>query len=315
MPELSYCVVNTNGRDHVVACLDAIREVHPQRLACEILVVDNASDDGSPVAIREWAATRSGTLAVELIETGRRQGKATNDSLLLERAKAPFCLLLNEDSELQPRAVEELMGAMRSNPRAGAVGARLLAPDGSPQPCAWRLPSLGTLLAGALFLHRVYTVESRGERVRRVGWVQSSAMLVRSEAAEEVGHLDPDFFVYSDETDFCKRLHDAGWDVLFAPQARAIHHEQLATDRSAGSRRVVEFHRARDRYLAKHAGRLRWPARPLAAFPYLLRALAALVLPGHDPGWYMLHARQALRPGRGEGLREAAEEFNRGRRI
>jgi GT2 family glycosyltransferase len=72
MPELSYCVVNTNGRDHVVACLDAIREVHPQGLTCEILVVDNASDDGSPEAIREWAATRSGTLAVALIETGRR---------------------------------------------------------------------------------------------------------------------------------------------------------------------------------------------------------------------------------------------------
>jgi GT2 family glycosyltransferase len=138
-------------------------------------------------------------------------------------------------------------------------------------------------------------------------------MLVRREAAEEVGYLDQGFFVYSDETDFAKRLHDAGWSILYVPAAEAVHHEQLATDRSAGSRRVVEFHRGRDRYLRKHHPLLAPIARPLAAFPYLLRAAVAVVLPGHDPGWYMLHARQALHPDRGEGLREAAAEFNRGR--
>jgi GT2 family glycosyltransferase len=309
-PALSYCVVNTNGRDHLLACLEAIRETHPVRVAYEILVLDNASEDGSADAVREWIATRGGARAVELIETQDRRGKAENDSALLQRARAPLCLLLNEDSELQPKAVDELLGAMRANPDAGAAGARLLAPDGSPQPCAWRLPGFLTLLAGAVFMHRLVTVQSRGDRVRRVGWVQSSAMLVRRDAAAEVGYLDPEFFVYSDETDFCKRLRDAGWSTVFVPWARAVHHEQLATDRSAGSRRVVEFHRGRDRYLRKHRPWLAVPGRPLAALPYLLRALAARVLPGHDPGWYMLHARQALRPDRGEGLREAAEEFN-----
>ena len=75
-----------------------------------------------------------------------------------------------------------------------------------------------------------YAVQSRGRRVRPVGWVQSSAMLVRREASAGVGHLDPGFFVYSDETDFCKRLHDSGWRILFVPGARAVHHDQLATD-------------------------------------------------------------------------------------
>jgi GT2 family glycosyltransferase len=310
-PELSYCIVNTNGREHLLACLDAIRATHPLRVDHEILVLDNASDDGSADAVREWIATSAGTSSVELIETGRRLGKAENDSTLLQRARAPLCLLLNEDSELQPKSVEELVGAMRANPDAGAAGARLLAPDGTPQPCAWRLPGLLTLLAGAVFLHRPLTVQSRGERVTTVGWVQSSAMLVRRDAAAEVGYLDAEFFVYSDETDFCKRLHDAGREIIFVPRAKAIHHEQLATDRSSGSRRVVEFHRGRDRYLRKHHPWLAWPARPLSAFPYLLRALAAAVLPGHDPGWYLLHARQAMRPGSGEGLAEAAAEFNR----
>ena len=310
-PALSYCIVNTNGRDHLVACLEAIRETHPPSVDSEILVLDNASEDGSADAVRDWIATRAGVRTVELIETDRRRGKAENDSELLERARAPLCLLLNEDSELQPKAAEELLGAMRANPDAGAVGARLLAPDETPQPCAWRLPGLLSLLAGALFLHRLLTVESRGERVRRVGWVQSSAMLVRREAAAGVGYLDPEFFVYSDETDLCKRLHDAGWSTLFAPRARSIHHEQLATDRSAGSRRVVEFHRGRDRYMRKHHPWLAVPARPLSALPYLVRALAARLLPRHDAGWYMLHARQALRPGQGEGLAEAAAEWNR----
>ena len=88
--------------------------------------------------------------------------------------------------------------------------------------------------------------------MREVGWVQSSAMLVRREAAEQVGWLDGDFFVYSDETDFCKRLRDAGWRILFVPGARAVHHDQLGTDAAAMSRRIVEFHRNRDLYFRKH---------------------------------------------------------------
>jgi hypothetical protein len=169
-----------------------------------------------------------------------------------------------------------------------------------------------TALAGALFLHRRATVESGGTGTRPVGWVQSSAMMVRREAAREVGWLDPDFFVYSDETDFCKRLGDAGWRILYVPAARAVHHDQLAKDVAGAERRIVEYHRNRDRYLRKHLGSLKaFLLRPLLAWPYLLRSLAALVLPGHSPGRYWLHARQALLPGHGEGIREAAEAYNR----
>jgi len=310
-PALSYCVVNTNGREHLLRCLEAIRATHPAAVEHEVLVLDNASDDGSVEAAREWLSADGREMPVRLIESERRLGKAENDSRLLGEAKAPLCLLLNEDSELRPGAAAALVAALQDDPRAAAAGARLLAPGGTSQPCAWRLPGLATLFAGALFLHRLVTVQSRGERTREVGWVQSSAMLVRREAAEAIGFLDPAFFVYSDETDFCKRLRDAGWEVLFVPAAEAVHHEQLATDRTAGSRRVVEFHRGRDRYLRKHHPRLAPLARPLAALPYLLRAAAALVLPGHDPRWYLLHARQAIWPERAEGLREAAERFNR----
>ena len=176
----------------------------------------------------------------------------------------------------------------------------------------WRLPSARTALAGALFLHRRYTVESGGDATRPVGWVQSSAMLVRRQAALEVGGFDPNFFVYSDETDFCKRLSDAGWRILYVPSARAIHHDQMAQDAAGSERRIVEYHRNRDLYLRKHLGRTRaFLLRPVLAWPYLLRALAALVLPGHSPRRYWLHARQALMPGGGEGIREAADAYNR----
>jgi N-acetylglucosaminyl-diphospho-decaprenol L-rhamnosyltransferase len=310
--KLSYCVVNTNGREHLRACIEAIQAQHPPAVAAELLVLDNHSDDGSAELLNEIhdELDRSGRHLAglpRLVRPERRQGKAANDTLLLQTARGEHCLLLNEDSELLPGAAEALIGALDADPTAGAAGAQLLDPAGAPQPCAWRLPGVGTALAQAVFLHRPLVVQSGGDRTRRVGWAQSAALLVRRSAAERVGWLDPDFFVYSDETDFCKRLGDAGFRTLYVPRARAIHHEQLATDRSAGSRRLVEFHRNRDLYMRKHHGRAAAAiVRLLSALPYLPRALAALVLPGHDPRWYLLHARKALRP-RGEGLREAVE--------
>jgi GT2 family glycosyltransferase len=303
---LSFCVVNTDGRDDLLACLDAIESSAPAGSDHEVLVLDNASTDGSADAVR----ARGGD--VRLIELDRREGKAANDSRLLSESSGEYCLLLNEDSELRPGAVEALLDALQSGPRVAAAGAQLLTSSGDPVPCAWRFPGWATALAGAAFLHRRYTVQSGGDRTRRVDWVQSSAMMVRREAAAEVGFLDPGFFVYSDETDFCKRLQDAGWGILFVPSARAVHHDQMASDAAGALRRTVEFHRNRDRYLRKHHGRVAAALmRPLLAFPYLVRAVAAAFRPGRDAGRMWAHARQAMLPGRGYGIREAAEAFNR----
>jgi hypothetical protein len=299
---LSYCVVNTNGRDLLLACLEAIEATAPAGIEREVLVLDNASNDGSPEAVRALGRE------IRLIERERRAGKAENDTTLLKEATGTYALLLNEDTELRPGAAEALLGALEDEPGSAVAGAQLFSGGGESQPCAWRLPGIGTALAGAVFLHGPLTVQSKGERTRAVGWAQSSAMLVRREAAEEVGWLDPDFFVYSDETDFCKRLGDAGWRTLYVPTAQAVHHHQLGTDLASGERRIVEFHRNRDLYLRKHKGRaLAFALRPLLAFPYLVRALVAPVLPGHAAKRYLAHARQALLPARGEGIRDAAE--------
>jgi N-acetylglucosaminyl-diphospho-decaprenol L-rhamnosyltransferase len=310
--KLSYCVVNTNGREHLRPCLGAIADHHPDGVEAEILVLDNASSDGSAALIEELAAAdpRIGK-RLRLIALDAPEGKAANDTRLLQESRGEYCLLLNEDSELCAGAAAALIAALEADPAAGAAGAQLLDPDGEPQPCAWRLPGVGTALAQALFLHRLLVTQSGGSETRRVGWAQSAAMLVRRSAAERIGWLDPAFFVYSDETDFCKRLADAAFHTLYVPAATAVHHEQLSTDRTSGERRVVEFHRNRDLYMRKHHGPLAAAVvRMLSALPYLPRALVALVLPGHDPRWYLLHARKSWSP-RGEGLREAGASAGR----
>jgi GT2 family glycosyltransferase len=304
--ELSYCVVNTSQRELLVRGLDAIaRERTSVPFATEVLVLDNGSRDGSARGAREHPAVD------ETIALDQRRGKALNDSELLRRARGRYALLLNEDSELRPGATLALWQALREHPRAACAGAQLLRPDGTWQACAWRFPTPWTALAGGLMLHRRFTVQSKGARVRDVDWCQSSALLVRREAAEQVGYLDPDFFVYSDEVDFARRLRDAGWRSLYVPDAVAVHHEQLSTD-AIPERRIVEMARNRDLYMRKHhsavaARAVRW----LTAYSYALRALAALVLPGHSPRRYWRHVTATLFPGRGEGLREAAAEYNR----
>jgi N-acetylglucosaminyl-diphospho-decaprenol L-rhamnosyltransferase len=303
--EVSYCVVNTSQRDLLLRGLDAIaRERAGLPFASELLVLDNGSRDGSAQAAGEHPAVD------QLLALEERRGKGANDSELLRRARGRYALLLNEDSELQPGATLALWEALQARPEAACAGARLLRPDGVEQASAWRFPTPLTALAGVLLLHRRYTVQSGGSQTREVDWCQSAALLVRRAAAEQVDYLDPDFFVYSDEVDFARRLRDAGWRSVYVPGATAIHHEQLSSG-ALPERRIVELARNRDLYMRKHhsadaARAVRW----LTAWTYALRALAALVLPGHSARRYWRHVRATLRPDRGEGLREAAERYN-----
>jgi N-acetylglucosaminyl-diphospho-decaprenol L-rhamnosyltransferase len=300
-PTLSYCVVNTNGREYLLACLAAIERAHPEGVEREILVLDNASEDGSADAVRELGGE------IRLIALARRTGKAENDSTLMRESRGRYCLLLNEDSELRPGAVEALLEVMEREPKAAAATPQLLDSDGNPVPCAWRFPGVGTALAGAFFLHRRLTVQSGGSEMRSVDWAQSSALMVRREAAVSVDYMDPEFFVYYDECDFAKRLREAGWHSLYVPGAEAVHHDQLSTDLAKGLPRIVEFHRNRDLYMRKHHSRgAALAVRLLTAWSYAARAIAASLLPKQPAPVYWAHARQALFPGRGESLRDRA---------
>jgi N-acetylglucosaminyl-diphospho-decaprenol L-rhamnosyltransferase len=305
-PHLSYCVVNTAQRALLAHALESVAAERARLpFASEVLVLDNASHDGSR-ELAEAHPTVDRTIALD-----ERRGKALNDSQLLRCARGRYALLMNEDTELRAGATSSLHDALHGDPRAALAGAKLVRPDGGAHACAWRFPTPLTALAGALAMQRLYTVQSRGARTRVVDWCQSSALLVRREAAAAVGYLDGDFFVYSDEVDFARRLRNAGWHSLYVPRAVAVHHEQLSTGAGA-ERRIVELARNRDLYMRKHhspaaARAVRW----LTAAMYTERALGALVAPGHEPRRYWRHVLATLRPARGEGLREAAETFNR----
>jgi GT2 family glycosyltransferase len=304
--EISFCVVNTSKRELLAKGLDAIaREQVSLPFATEVLVLDNGSRDGSA------QMARAHPVVDELIALPRREGKAFCDSELLRTARGRYALLLNEDSELQPGATLSLHEALEQHPEAACAGARLVRPDGTAQPCAWRFPTPLTALAGAVGLHRVLVAQSKGSRTREVDWCQSSALLVRRSAAAEVDYLDEAFFVYSDEVDFAKRLRGAGWHSLYVPQAVAVHAEQLSTGADARPR-IVELSRNRNRYMLKHHSRVaarvvRW----LTAWSYAVRAVVAIFLPHHSPRRYWMHVEATLRPERGRGLRELAAEYNR----
>ena len=271
-------VVNTQQRELLVRGLDAIAaERAALPFETEVLVLDNASDDGSADAARAHATVD------EVIALTARRGKAENDSELLRRAAGRYGLLLNEDSELQPGATAALHAALEDDPHAAAAGARLLRPDGTPQPSAWRFPTPLTALAGALFLHRRYTVQSCGERTRRVDWAQSAALLVRARG-RGAGRLPRPGVL---------RLLRRG--RLLPPPARRrlahalraaaarVHHEQLSTG-AVPERRIVEMSRNRDRYMRKHHSRC-GRARGARADRAHVRARAPRrrsSLPGHD---------------------------------
>jgi N-acetylglucosaminyl-diphospho-decaprenol L-rhamnosyltransferase len=307
---VSYCIVNTEQRALLLRCLDAVaRERAALPFATEVLVLDNASRDGSA------GAARSHPTVDELVRLRQRHGKGANDTTLLQRARGRYCLLLNEDAELRPGATAALVAALESDPAAAAAGAELLGDDGRRQASAWRFPTPGAAFLTALGLHKWSVVQSRGSRTRTVDWSQSAALLVRRDAAERIGWFDPAFFVYSDEVDFCKRLGDAGWRVLFAPAAQAVHHERIGAG-IVTERRIVELSRNRDRYMRKHHGAVAaFAVRCLTAWSYAVRAVLAVVAPGHDPRRYRRHVTATLFPGRGEGISEAAADFNRGPRL
>ena len=214
--ELTYCVVNTEQRQLLSYCLDAIaRERATVEFETETLVLDNASRDGSAATARGHAATS------EVIALDRRRGRGENASDLLRRSRGRYCLLLTEGSELEPGATAALHDALARVGRAAAAGPTLVRPDGLPQPSAWRFPSPWTGALSRLGLKRRFVVQSRGRRVRAVDWAPATALLVRREAAAAVDWLQPD------EVGFCRRLRAAGWSVLYVPEARAVEHDRL----------------------------------------------------------------------------------------
>jgi len=273
-PLVSVVLVSWNTRDLLA---EAIASVAPTvaSMPAEIIVVDNASADGSAAMVADRFP------AVRLIRNAENVGfgRANNQGFAV--ATGAFVLLLNSDAALLPGTLEALVADLDAHPEAGAVGARLVFPDGRFQASFNDFPSLvrdGLALAGVA--KAVYGAcypshrESRSRLARDVDWIGGACMMLRRTALEATGGFDADYYIYSEEMDLCRRVWEAGWTVRYCPDAVAVHHGGQSTrQRPAEQPRLLW--ESRLLYYRKHhprweGGALGWMIRAA----YLARCVA-----------------------------------------
>ncbi len=309
MTELTVSIVNHNGRETLLPLLAALERDHLE----DVVLLDNASEDGSVAAVRERFPH------VRLIEQPFRAGFGANHNRVIRETSGRYVVLLSHDAEPEPGALAALVAFADAHPRAAVVAPRLRYPDGRTQANAWRFPSPSVSALGALTLSRVGVVQSRGEEPRRVDWAMGAALLLRREALDEAGLFDESYFMFSEETDLCFRLARAGWETWFEPGAVVVHHDSALRD-EVPNERIAEEWRSRHRYWRAHhsAVGVRVAAAATGA-QYAVRggiaAAANRVRPGsYDasfPARMRLHARSAWRGPDGPGLRELVADWNR----
>jgi GT2 family glycosyltransferase len=298
--DLSVSIVNTNSRGLLLACLESLAPVE-----AEIVVLDNASEDGSAAAVRERFPH------VRVIEQQHRAGFGANHNTVIRATTGRYVYVLNEDTTADDWSFERITEYLDAHPQVAALGPRLVYPDGRLQDSAWRFPTPLVSAMGLATLGQLGVKQSKGASVRPVDWVMGAALVLRREALDEVGLFDEDFFLYSEEVDLQTRLRRAGWETHYFPELTVVHHESQF---SAGipERRINEMWRSRHRYWRKHHSRM--GARVAALATGSQYAARALLSPAarRDPGIearMRLHARDAWRV-EGPGLRELADEWN-----
>jgi GT2 family glycosyltransferase len=220
--DLSIVIVNWNTEDLLRDCLQSVLAgLGP--LQAEVIVVDNASSDGSVAMVRDAFP------AVQLIETGRNLGFAGGNNVALRVAQGRHVMLLNTDTLVHGDVLPRAVAWMDAHPEVGVMGPRVLNTDGTVQPSSSAFPSLKNLAMQTLGLTRI----RRLDRYRMTGWdrttearvevISGAAMFVRRAAMEEVGLLDEAFFFYGEETDWCHRFARAGWELRFVPIPEITH--------------------------------------------------------------------------------------------
>lgn len=255
VPVVSIVIVSWNTRDLLAACLTSLREAAREvdgRL--EIVVVDNASRDGSPEMVRERFPE------VDLVRNTDNVGFAAANNQAIRRTRGQYVLLLNPDTEGRPGFLGTLVDFLESHPQAGAVGPRVQGGHGEHQVSCYPLPTLWRELWRLLHLDRVSPRGSypaslfEATTPQRVESILGACLLVRRAALEATGLLDEQFFIYTEEIDLCRRLQDHGWHLYWVPQALIIHYGGASTTQ-VGRPMFVELYRSKVQYFRKHFGR------------------------------------------------------------
>jgi N-acetylglucosaminyl-diphospho-decaprenol L-rhamnosyltransferase len=262
--DLSIVIVSYNVRELLAQCLSSVVSSQPSvtrqppPLTIEVFVVDNASRDGSAAMVREQFPS------VRLIENAENRGFAAANNQALVESRGRYVLMLNPDTVVRAGALETLVAFMDAHPRAGACGGKLLYADGSLQHSAFRFPSLAQIFLDFFPLNWRFTESRFNGRYPREWYARGEPfqvdhplgadLFVRRAAAEQIGWLDEQFFIYCEEIDWCMRIKRAGWQIWCVPQAEIVHHEAQST-RQFRDAMFVELWRARFRLFEKHYSR------------------------------------------------------------
>lgn len=252
MIDLSIIIVNWNTKALLIQCLTSVSQII-EALETEVIVVDNASRDGSGSAVKETFPF------VDLIENDRNLGFAKAANQGLRRASGRYVLLLNPDTEVKRGAIEKLISFMDGNPKAGIAGAQLLNSDGSRQNSIANFPSLATELLNKRLLRWVSPKQFPGKEIRysepiEVDSVIGACMMVRREAMEQVGFLDENYVLFLEETDWCYWMKRAGWKIYHVPQAGVLHFQGKSAEQDK-RRAKVEYYRSRYHFFEKTRGK------------------------------------------------------------
>jgi N-acetylglucosaminyl-diphospho-decaprenol L-rhamnosyltransferase len=248
---VSAVIVHYRTPAETLAAARAVADLAP---GTEIVVVDNASGD----AIAQRLSAEAPTARLLAEAQNRGYGAACNRGA--RETSRPFLLFLNSDAFVQSGAVEALVAALDSDPRAAVVGPRLENPDGTLQPSILRLPTLWRIfcessglafLAGGRGRFRGHSATREDHSTARdVESVKGAAMLIRRSAFEHVGGFDESFFLYAEESDLATRLRHVGWRVFFEPSARVVHRGGA----SGGDALFGQLHEGLAQHVARHQG-------------------------------------------------------------
>jgi GT2 family glycosyltransferase len=263
--DLSIIIVSWNVADLLRACLRSIDE-NRGGLDVEVIVVDSASGDGSAAMVETefpW---------VTLLACTENVGFPRGNNLGIERANGRYLLLLNPDTVVLDDALPKMVAFAQENPGIGVLGCQLLNSDGTVQSSRRRFPTLTTAFFESTWLEPIaprrvlarYTVQDRpDDEIQDVDWVMGACMLAPQEVVQRVGGLDEAYFMYSEELDWCRRIKDAGWRVVYFPEARVIHYVGQSSEQAVTARHI-NFQQAKLRYFRKYHGR--FPALILRLF-------------------------------------------------
>lgn len=317
MTDVAVSIVNTNNRELLLDCVRSLLDDQDRHCSVEIVVLDNASTDGSAAAMRERFPQ------VKVVGQPFRAGFGANHNTVVRATESRYVYVLNEDTVTKPGTLDALVDYLDAHPEAAAAGPRIVGPDGRQQGSAWRLMTIPVQLMWALTLGQRGAVISHGDQPKKAGAVSACALMVRREPWERVGLFDERYFIFSEEADTARRLQAVGGEMHYVPVIDTIHYGQQSTS-DLPDRQINEHWRSFDLYVERwhsplEARALRW----LTGFGYLLAMIVAEVatrLPAHmrpsvadtwNPGIYRLHVRNAFRGVHGPGIRDAAEEWNR----